>query len=52
MKEAETLANFIDPILKTYDWGLIESSKVLCEHHMTVGKIQTAALGSSLSGLS
>lgn len=41
MNEAETRAELIDPKLKESGWGVVESSKVLREYHITAGKIQT-----------
>jgi len=41
MNEAETRAELIDPRLKESGWGVIEDTKVLREHHITIGKIQT-----------
>jgi type I restriction enzyme R subunit len=41
MNEAETRAELIDPKLKACGWGVVEGSKVLREHHITEGKIQT-----------
>jgi len=41
MNEAETRAEFIDPKLKEAGWGVIEDSKILREHIITIGKIQT-----------
>jgi type I restriction enzyme, R subunit len=41
MNEAETRAELIDPKLKDSGWGDIEDTKVLREHHITIGKIQT-----------
>lgn len=41
MNEAETRAELIDPKLKACGWGVAEGSKVLREHHITEGKIQT-----------
>lgn len=41
MNEAETRAELIDPKLKASGWGVVEGSKVLREHHITIGKIQT-----------
>ena len=41
MNEAETRAELIDPKLKDSGWGTIEDTKVLREHHITIGKIQT-----------
>ncbi|MBC2700678.1 MAG: DEAD/DEAH box helicase family protein [ANME-2 cluster archaeon] len=43
MNEAETRAELIDPKLKESGWGIIEDSKVLREHHITLGKLQTGA---------
>ncbi len=41
MNEAETRAELIDPKLKESGWGVVEGSKVLREHHITIGKLQT-----------
>jgi len=41
MNEAETRAELIDPKLKDSGWGDIEDTKVLREHHITIGKIQS-----------
>ncbi|MDL2296536.1 DEAD/DEAH box helicase family protein [Bacteroidales bacterium OttesenSCG-928-B11] len=41
MNEAETRAELIDPKLKACGWGVVEGSKVLREHAITAGKIQT-----------
>jgi type I restriction enzyme R subunit len=41
MNESETRAELIDPKLKTSGWGEVEGSKVLREHRITDGKIQT-----------
>ena len=43
MNEAETRAELIDPRLKESGWGIVEDSKVLREHHITPGKLQTGA---------
>ena len=40
MNEAETRAELIDPKLKDSGWGVIEGTKVLREHLITIGKIQ------------
>jgi type I restriction enzyme R subunit len=40
MNEAETRAELIDPQLKVAGWGVVESSKILREYHITAGKIQ------------
>jgi type I restriction enzyme, R subunit len=41
MNEAETRAELIDPKLKEAGWGVIEGSKVLREHTITKGRLQT-----------
>jgi len=41
MNESETRAELIDPKLKAFGWGVVEGSKVLREHYITDGKIQT-----------
>jgi type I restriction enzyme R subunit len=41
MNEAETRAEYIDPKLAQSGWGVVEGSKVLREHHITKGRIQT-----------
>ncbi|TGL18572.1 DEAD/DEAH box helicase [Leptospira bourretii] len=41
MNEAETRAELIDPKLKECGWGVVEGSKILREHPITAGKIQT-----------
>ena len=41
MNESETRAELIDPKLKACGWGVVEGSKVLREHYITDGKIQT-----------
>jgi len=41
MNESETRAELIDPKLKVCGWGVVEGSKVLREHYITDGKIQT-----------
>jgi type I restriction enzyme R subunit len=40
MNEAETRAELIDPALATAGWGVVEGSKLLREHHITLGRIQ------------
>ncbi|MCK4828307.1 DEAD/DEAH box helicase family protein, partial [bacterium] len=42
MNEAETRAELIDPKLKDSGWGVIEDTKVLREHHITIGEIKTS----------
>jgi len=44
MNEAETRAEYIDPKLKASGWGEIEGSKILREHRITDGKIQTGGM--------
>jgi type I restriction enzyme, R subunit len=44
MNEAETRAELIDPKLKACGWGVVEGSKVLREHHITDGRIQTGGV--------
>ena len=41
MNEAETRAELIDPKIRACGWGLVEGSKVLREHNITLGKIQS-----------
>jgi len=41
MNESETRAELIDPKLKACGWGVVVESKVLREHQITAGKIQT-----------
>ncbi|MCX6304155.1 MAG: DEAD/DEAH box helicase family protein [Bacteroidetes bacterium] len=41
MNEAETRAELIDPQLKQSGWGVVEGSRILREHHITAGRIQT-----------
>ena len=41
MNEAETRAELIDPKLRESGWGLVDGSKVLREHPITAGRIQT-----------
>jgi len=40
MNEAETRAEYIDPLLAQAGWGSVEDSRVLREHHITEGRIQ------------
>lgn len=44
MNEAETRAELIDPKLKACGWGVVEGSKILREHNITAGKIQTGGV--------
>jgi type I restriction enzyme R subunit len=41
MNEAETRAELIDPKLRAAGWGEVEGSKVLREHQITDGRIQS-----------
>lgn len=41
MNEAETRAELIDPMLRQAGWGFVEGSKILREHIISIGKIQT-----------
>ena len=40
MNEAETRAEHIDPALKSAGWGVVEGSRVLREHGVTLGRLQ------------
>lgn len=40
MNEAETRAEHIDPALKIAGWGVVEGSRVLREHCITLGRLQ------------
>jgi type I restriction enzyme, R subunit len=44
MNEAETRAELIDPKLRECGWGVVDGSKVLREHHITAGKIQSGGV--------
>src|SRR5947199_299299 len=39
MNEADTRAEHIDPALKAAGWGVVEGSKVLREHSITLGRL-------------
>lgn len=41
MNEAQTRAELIDPRLVSSGWGVVESSRILREYHLTRGRIQT-----------
>jgi type I restriction enzyme R subunit len=41
MNEAQTRAELIDPQLRACGWGVVEGSRILREHPITAGKIQT-----------
>jgi type I restriction enzyme, R subunit len=45
MNEAETRAEHIDPALKSVGWGVVEGSRVLREHGITLGRLQPGAAG-------
>ena len=45
MNEAETRAEHIDPALKAAGWGVVEGSRVLREHGITLGRLQPGAAG-------
>lgn len=40
MNEAETRAEHIDPALKAAGWGVVEGTKVLREHLITLGRLE------------
>ena len=40
MNEAETRAEHIDPALRAAGWGVLESSKILREYPITMGRIE------------
>lgn len=40
MNEADTRAEVIDPALKAAGWGVLEGSRVLREHPITLGRLQ------------
>jgi len=40
MNEAETRAEHVDPALKAAGWGVVEGSRVLREHCITLGRLQ------------
>jgi type I restriction enzyme, R subunit len=40
MNEAETRADHIDPALRAAGWGVVEGSRVLREHCITLGRLQ------------
>jgi type I restriction enzyme, R subunit len=50
MNEAETRAEHIDPALKAAGWGVVDGSRILREHSITLGRIQAGA-GASHVGL-
>ena len=40
MNEAETRAEHIDPALKAAGWGVVEGSRILREHRITLGRLE------------
>jgi type I restriction enzyme, R subunit len=50
MNEAETRAEHIDPALKAAGWGVVEGSRVLREHGITLGRLQPSANANSGTG--
>jgi type I restriction enzyme R subunit len=40
MNEAETRADHIDPALKAAGWGVVDGSRILREHGITLGRLQ------------
>jgi type I restriction enzyme, R subunit len=40
MNEAETRAEHIDPALKAAGWGVVEGSRILREHQITLGRLE------------
>ena len=52
MNEAETRAEHIDPALKAAGWGVVEGSRVLREHGITLGRLQPSARSGGKSGQS
>jgi type I restriction enzyme R subunit len=42
MNEAETRAEHIDPALKAAGWGVVDGSRILREHSITLGRLQGA----------
>ena len=42
MNEAETRAEHIDPALKEAGWGVVDGSRILREHGITLGRLQGA----------
>ena len=45
MNEAETRAEHIDPALKAAGWGVVDGSRVLREHPITLGRLQGGPRG-------
>lgn len=49
MNEAETRAELIDPKLQACGWGVVEGSRILREHPITAGRIQTGGRAKKLT---
>jgi type I restriction enzyme R subunit len=47
MNEAETRAEHIDPALKAAGWGVVDGSRVLREHGITLGRLQGRRQGAA-----
>jgi type I restriction enzyme, R subunit len=45
MNEAETRAEHIDPALKAAGWGVVEGSRILREHGITLGRLEGGGKG-------
>jgi len=45
MNESETRAELIDPKLRAAGWGVVEESKILREHVITHGRVQSGGRG-------
>ena len=45
MNEAETRADHIDPVLKAAGWGVVDGSRILREHGITLGRLHRAFNG-------
>lgn len=45
MNEADTRAEHIDPALKAAGWGVVDGSRVLREHPITLGRLQGGGRG-------
>ena len=50
MNEAETRAEHIDPALKAAGWGVVEGSRVLREHGITLGRLQPGVRSGAKGG--
>jgi type I restriction enzyme R subunit len=42
MNEAETRAEYIDPLLAAAGWGVVEGSRIRREYPITLGRIEGA----------